>query len=282
MLAAARLEAVLNSEPEERLILPSKYNLYKIYQEVGSPLQESMMHDIVENHPDSRYAAILTNPNVSLTNLENTQEVRYAALFKAFKAQEYLEVITGTEEAIDQFTGEPIVPKLELLKANAIGRLQGFQQFREALNYIALNYPNTPEGKKAQVLVEEQIPKLESTDFFDASTVKGTSNWKVVFPFSRIQHEEALELKKRLEESMKDLGYTYTVSRDIYNLDTEFVVVHGFPSETYAIGYAELLKNNKDYRITNENFVILSDNYKVVQVHKNLADYHNHLQTPKS
>ncbi len=282
MLASARLEAVLDSEPEERLILPSKYNLYKIYQEVGSPLQEPMKFDIIENHPESRYAAILTNPDASITTLQNTQEVRYAELFAAFKAQEYLQVITGTEEAIEQFTGEPIVPKLELLKANAIGRLQGFNQFREALNYIALNYPNTPEGKKAQILVTEQIPKLESTDFSEVSTAEGTSNWKVVFPFSRTKHEKALELKKRLETSISDLNYDYTVSRDIYDLQTEFVVVHGFPSQSYALGYVELLKNNKKYRIANENFVILSDNYKVVQVHKNLADYRNQLQTPKS
>jgi len=282
MLAAARLEAVLDSDPEERLILPSKYNLYKIYEEEGSPLQEPMKFDIIENHPESRYAAILTNPEAALTTLRNTQEVRYAELFTAFKAQEYLEVITGTEEAIEQFTGEPVVPKLELLKANAIGRLQGFNQFREALNYIALNYPNTPEGKKAQVLVAEQIPKLESTDFSEVTTAEGTSNWKVVFPFSRTQHDKALELKKRLDKSIKDLMYNYTVSRDIYDLQTEFIVVHGFPSQTYALGYVELLKNNKNYRISNENFVILSDNYKVVQVHKNLADYRNQLQTPKS
>ncbi len=282
MLASARLEAVLDSDPEERLILPSKYNLYKIYQEVGSPLQESMKRDIVENHPDSRYASILANPNVALTSLQNMQEIRYAELFRAYTEQEYLEVITGTEAAIDQFTGEPIVPKLELLKANAIGRLQGFEQFREALNYLALNYPNTPEGQKARTIVEDQIPKLESTVFTDASTARATSNWKLVFPFNRTRHQEALDLKKKLEESMKDLGYGYTVSRDIYDLETEFVVVHGFASESYALGYAELLRNNRNYRITNENFVILSDNYKVVQVHKNLADYRTQVQPPKS
>ena len=41
------------------------------------------------------------------------------------------------------------------------------------------------------------------------------------------------------------------------------------------------LKNNKDYRVTNENFVILSSNYKIIQVHKNLGDYKKSLLTPK-
>ena len=38
LLAAGKLEEVLKSNPEERLMLPSKYNLYKIYEEEGSPL----------------------------------------------------------------------------------------------------------------------------------------------------------------------------------------------------------------------------------------------------
>ena len=51
LLAAGKLEDVLKSDPEERLILPSKYNLYKIYEESGSPLAESMKQNIITNHP---------------------------------------------------------------------------------------------------------------------------------------------------------------------------------------------------------------------------------------
>lgn len=281
MLAASRLERVLASDPEERLVVPSKYNLYKIYQEVGSPLEESMKRDIVQNHPDSRYAALLSNPGIALSALENSPETLYAELFEAYREQRYLEVITGTEARINQFSGDPVVPKLELLKASAIGRLQGFEPYREALNYIALNYPNSPEGATARTIIEEQIPKLESREFSQATGAPGTGNWKVVFPIKRQRHQNALELKKRLEGSLKDLKYSNTVSLDIYDLEQEFVVVHGFPSMDYARGYVELLKNNRDYRISLDNFVILSTNYKVVQVHKNLEDYRRQLQPPK-
>ena len=281
MLAAARLERVLDSEPEERLILPSKYNLYKIYQEVGSPLQESMKQDILRNHPESRYAAILTNPEIRLSTLENSPETRYAQLFRAYREQEYLKVITGAEESINQFEGDPIVPKLELLKANAIGRLQGFEEFREALNYVALNYPNTEEGLQAQLIIDEQIPKLQNREFTDATGARGTGNWKVVFPFRRFLHTDAVAFKKQLEEILVELRYTNMVSGDIYNLEQEFVVVHGFPSRDFALCFVELLKKNRNYRIDRENFVILSSNYKVVQVHKNLEEYRSNLQSPK-
>ncbi|WP_445386320.1 type IX secretion system periplasmic lipoprotein PorW/SprE [Robiginitalea sp. IMCC44478] len=281
MLAAGKLEKVLASNPEERLILPSKYNLLKIYEAVDSPLWENMRSDIIQNHPDSRYAAILTNPEIELSALENSPDSRYGELFRAFREQRFLEVITGAEKSINQFTGDPIVPKLELLKANAIGRLQGFIAFKEALNYVALNYPNSPEGKQAQTMIDEQIPQLENKEFSRANDSKGRENWKVVFPFKRYQVEEAEKLAGKLEKSLKDLNYKNRVSRDIYDLEDAYVVVHGFPSRDFALGYLELLKNNKDYLIERENFVILSSNYKIIQVHKNIDDYRNTIQSPK-
>ena len=281
LLAAAKLEKVLASNPEERLVLPSKYNLYKIYEAAGSPLMEEMRMDIIKNHPESRYAAILTNPGVELSALANSPEARYAELFRAYGEQQFLEVITGSEESIQQFAGDPIVPKLELLKANAIGRLQGFEDFREALNYVALNYPNAEEGRQAQRMIEEQLPQMESREFTTSLSASGTGNWKVVFPFKRYQQEEAQALQELLEKSIADLRYGNQVSKDIYNLEDLFVVVHGFRSREYALGYAELLKNNRDYRVDRENFVILSANYKTLQIHKNLEEYRNQIQPPK-
>lgn len=281
LLAAGKLEKVLASNPEERLVLPSKYNLYKIYEEEGSPLMADMKADIVANHADSRYAEILLNPQAILANDSDSPDKRYEALFKKFNNQEFLQVITGSEENINRFTGEPIVPKFEMLKANAIGRLQGFEPFKEALNYVALTYPNNPEGKKAEQMISEQLPKLEPKEFSPETDSKGTSNWKVMFPFSRSDNQMALKLMELLEQSITDLKYKNRVSKDIYNLEEQFVVVHGFKSKDFALGYAELLKNNKDYLVAHKNFVILSENYKVIQVHKNLQDYLNTLITPK-
>ena len=281
LLAAEKLENVLASNAEERLILPSKYNLYKIYEEVDSPLKETMKADIIANHSDSRYAEILLNPQAVLADSSDSPEKRYENLFKQYQEQHFLQVITGAEENINRFTGDPIVPKFEMLKANAIGRLQGFELFKEALNYVALTYPNNPEGKKAEQMIAEHLPKLEQKEFSPETDSKGTSNWKVVFPFKRSNNEKALKLMELLEKSITDLKYKNKISKDIYNLEDQFVVVHGFKSKDYALGYAELLKNNKDYRVADENFVVLSENYKIIQVHKNIIDYRNTLLTPK-
>nr|WP_299071449.1 hypothetical protein [uncultured Allomuricauda sp.] len=281
LLAASKLERVLEADPEERLILPSKYNLYKIYEETGSPLALDMKQNIISNHPDTRYAEILLNPQAVLEGNTDSPDARYASLYKLYQQQEFLQVITMSQNYINKFTGDPIVPKFEMLKANAIGRLQGFEPFKEALNYVALTYPNNPEGKKAEQMVAEQLPKLAKKEFSPETGSSGAGNWKVVFPFKIKDNEKALKLKERLEESITDLKYKNIVSKDIYNLEDQFVVVHGFKSKDFALGYAELIKKNKDYRIKDENFVVLSDNYKIIQVHKNLESYKEQISTPK-
>ncbi len=281
LLAADKLERVLASDPEERLVLPSKYNLYKIYEESGSPLALEMKQNIINNHPDTRYAEILLNPQAILANNAESPDQKYTQLFQKLEAQHYLEVITLSQEYIDRFTGDPIVPKFELLKANAIGRLQGFEAFKEALNYVALTYPNNPEGKKAEMIVAEQLPKLADKAFSPETGSEGTGNWKVVFEFKVANNEKALKLMERLQEVVDDLKYKNTLSKDIYNLEEQFVVVHGFKSQEFALGFAELIKNNRDYRIKDENFVILSSNYKIILVHKNLAEYKSQILTPK-
>lgn len=281
-LAADRLQKVLDNNPEERLILPAKYNLYKIFEEGDNiGLADQMKQNIITNHADSRYAEILLNPQAVFTGNDDGPDAKYNTLFKAYRDQRFLEVITRSQDYINQFTGDPIVPKFEMLKANAIGRLQGFEPFKEALNYVALTYPNNPEGKKAEDMVANQLPKLANKEFSLDSISKGTKNWKVVFTFDRRSDEKAEKLKKRLEEVIKDLRYKNIVSKDIYDLEIEFVVVHGFKGRDFALGFSELIKKNKDYLIKDDNFVISSTNYQTIQVHKNFKEYQEQLLTPK-
>ncbi len=280
-LATAKLNLVLAAQPEERLVVPAKYNLYKIYKETQNSLAEDLKQDILTRHSDSRYAGILINPQAATEEYTTHPDAVYAALYKLYEQQQFIEVLNQSDAYIDTLTGDPIVPKLELLRAQTIGRLQGWDALQKALNYVALTYPNHPEGKKATQLLAEQLPKWKNSDFAEEVETSGTGNWKVAFPFSVTDREKAIRLMERLEEILEELEYTNSISQDIYTASSLFVVVHGFPSKDFALGFAELIKNNKDYRVTDENFVVLSNNYKTIQIHKNLDAYIVHLLTQK-
>ncbi|XLS29318.1 tetratricopeptide repeat protein [Flavobacteriaceae bacterium M23B6Z8] len=270
--AADKLETLLANKPEEKLVLPAKYNLYKIYQITNNETGAfNMKREIITNHPNSRYAEILQNPEAILSQDANSPEALYTALYKRYEAQEYEEVIQQAEKHVRTFTGEDIAPKFEMLKTNAEGKLYGFESYKKGLNYIALNYPNNIIGKEAQRIAEDAEARLANPAFVTGSD---NTKWKLIFPLQRTDTTAVNKLLEKLTQAVKDQPQRkLKLSKDIYDPNMLFVVVHGLLSSERALGFAELLKNNKDYRIRNENFVILSKNYKTVQVHKNLEAY---------
>jgi hypothetical protein len=58
----------------------------------------------------------------------------------------------------------------------------------------------------------------------------------------------------------------------MYNSNVIFVVVHGLKSIQAANGFGVLLKD-KEQHIEREHFGISSQNYQIIQIHKNLETY---------
>ena len=271
-LAAERLETLLTKNPEERLVLPSKYNLYKIYNEIGNASRRDYYkNDITANYPDSRYAEIINNPDAALATDESSPEYKYNQLFKAFEASKYEEVISGCDTYITVYNGNEIVPKLELLKATALGRRDGFEAYKKALNFVALNYPNSEEGKKAQFIYSTTIPRLADSSFIDDDA---SNSFKLVYSFDVNDNEAAQAVHDTISSAINYLNYRQmSVSRDYYSPEQQLVVVHGLDSKLGALGFGELLKDNKRYKLKPAYFSISRDNYKIIQIHKNLAAY---------
>ena len=273
-LAKSKFEMVLKSNPEERLILPSKYNLYKIYSLLGQPDEADIAkNDIVSNFPESRYATILSNPELVTVHDENSPESIYESIYKQHENQEYDEVISKCENYINIFDGEPIVSKLELLKATATGRLLGFEPYSKAINYVAITYANTPEGQKAQDIETNVLPKLENNTFVADSVA---NNYNVVFKFENAEATEINTFKDTLDKVLKTIKYyNLSTSVDVYNPNTKLVLVHGLKNSVVAKTFDQLFTKEDKKKIKKSFFVISSPNYQTVQIHKNLEAYLN-------
>ena len=271
-LSQNKLEQLLKQFPEDRLVLPTKYNLYKVYSLLGlSQSQAILKKDIIENHKDSRYAAILLNPELALLNNENSPQSLYNNLYTQFELGNYQEVIDGCDLQITRLDGDEIVPKLELLKATSRARLYGFEAYKEGLNFVALNYPSSLEGKKAAQMYSTIIPELANKAFVEDST---QTNFKVVFKFDRSEVEEINTFETALSTAVEEVDYfNLTVSRDGYNTNTIFVVVHGLKSVQGALGFVKILETENELIISKPYFGISSRNYQIVQIHKNAERY---------
>lgn len=272
-LASDKLEALLKNNPEERLVLPAKYNLYKIYQETGQTAKENQWkQNILTNHADSRYAKIIRNPREYRAG-EDTPEAVYADVYRKYLDGQYELVIQKSDEYITKFTGDPIVPKFELLKAVAIGRYQGYDKYKEALNFVALNYPLSEEGKKAQELYDNAIPPM-AFQKFDENDPDDSYNLIYVFPKDSLGIEMAQKLSDTLSHAIANMDYgKLKVSIDTYSAEKIFVAIHGLDSHLGAKGFGVILRDEEDYQIKKEFFVVSSGNYETILIHKNLEDY---------
>ncbi|WP_426090589.1 tetratricopeptide repeat protein [Flavobacterium sp. DSR3-2] len=269
-LAIAKLEQFLINNPEEKLTPPAMYNLYKLYQITDVNRAAEMKNNISAQFPDSRYAQIINNTNPNGISQNETPESVYKKWYKLFQQEQFVTVLENADVLISQFSGDEIVSKFELLKANAIGKLKGLSAYKNALQVVADNYPNSEEGKNAQVILTEQIPFLENMEF----KTTDSNNWKILFLVGSRddKNTKALEEKIKLfiaSENLQKLYYSY----DIYTEKENFITIHGIKSRVYSDEIALVLKENVKYKMAEPAIVISGDNYKVIQIKKNLETY---------
>ncbi len=271
-LSAEKLEKVLANKPEDKLIIPTKYYLIKVYELLNSPLVDQYKNDILTNHPNSRYAAIIRNPQQVVSSDGNSPEELYSRLYRNYEAQNYEEVISKSKKYIDLFNGDDIVPKFEILKATADGKLNGFEAYKKGLDFVALNYPNKSEGKEAQNIIDNTLPRFAKNKSFKSED--GGRSFKLVYVYQKIDTAAINPAYDSIGAVMKrkDLRFLKT-SKDVYDPAKLFVVVHGFSTANAAKGFADIMLKNKNYKIDHENFVILTENYEILQIHKNLETY---------
>ncbi|TDE06772.1 type IX secretion system periplasmic lipoprotein PorW/SprE [Flavobacterium hiemivividum] len=269
-LASNRLEQLLQNSPEEKLILPTMYNLYKIYQITNSSKAAAMKDRINSQYPNSRYAQIINKTNLEGPALSDSPEEAYDKLYKRYENEEFLVVLEQSDEMINQFSGDEIVSKFEFLKANTLGKLKGLKAYKNALQFVVDNYPNSEEGKKAQEILKDQIPFLEKLEL----TTAESKNWKILYrvPASDVNSTKLVEEKiKKLTSiaSYKDLSY----SVDEYSGTENLIVIHGINSEEYARNISTTLREKNDFKVVVPAIILSNENYKIIQIKKNLDVY---------
>jgi tetratricopeptide (TPR) repeat protein len=269
-LAATRLEQLLVYQPDEKLILPTKYNLYKIYQITNPSQAESLKSEIISQYPNSRYVQIITNTAPLDGSANDTPVGEYENLYRLFQQEYFTSVLEKVDGLINHFAGEPIIPKFELLKANAIGKLYGLEAYKKAIQYVADNYATSNEGKEALEIIKTQIPLLEQLNF----TKTDSKNWRVLFKIDKNDEKSSAAIESKLalffaNENVEKLNYTC----DLYTEKESFISIHGIHSESYALFVAALFAENGKFKIAQPGIVISNENYKIVQIKKNLEAY---------
>ncbi len=154
-LAIKRLERFLKEEPKEKLILPAKYHLYKMYKKTGNTKAAQIKQEIVSNYPDSRYAQLIQNPDKLAYNDADTPESHYEQVYCDYEYAKFNKVLDACNKAIVKYEDDPIQAKFELLKAYTQYKINNDKAaFIKNLEFIIANYPKTEEGTHAQEMLD--------------------------------------------------------------------------------------------------------------------------------
>jgi hypothetical protein len=242
--------------------------LYLIAQELNNPSEQNQWKNkILNEYPDSEYATLLLNPE-ELKNSENNPLNIYKRLYKSYENKQYEYVVNESDKYAKKFIGRPISPKFDLLKAYATAKIEGSEAYLEALNYVALTYPQSDEGKFAQQQYNKLKRELTSKGFAADTDDK---NYKLIYYFN--DTDELNAFTTELTTAFETLDYDFKTTEEIYNSGQRFVVIHGLNSMLGAEGLAEILV--KDDLISQEfnYFAISEENYSTIQIYKNLDDY---------
>jgi tetratricopeptide (TPR) repeat protein len=158
-LAILRLERLATLQPQKQLILPINWHLYQIYTNLNN-VEKSEIHKnvILTKYSETKFAQVILNPNkkgeekeVAISEVEKVYKEMYY-LYKDFK---FDEVIVKINEFVAKVPNSNLVPKFELLKAYAIGKYQDVEAYKIALDFVAVSYGGTEEGKKAKAILQQ-------------------------------------------------------------------------------------------------------------------------------
>lgn len=265
-LAITSFEDILVNTPQSKLVLPTYYNLFQLYGDLNNEKALFYKQKILSEYPESRYASAINNTAI---NADITADSEFNLLYKKVEEGWFREANLEIDALLKKYDGDELNAKFDMLKAKISARLFGLSAYKEALQKMVKNYPKADETKKIESILSSDIPALEALQF--GATAK-TYNLVFITNYpNEISHKNLIE---KLNQYAKVSGdRKVSVSNDIYKVDKNMIVLHGILNKVTAESVANYLKEHKDYKLKDTPIIISNEDYKVVQVNKNLEEY---------
>ena len=149
--------------------LESYYASYRICGKLDDKEgQEAYRQKIVTEYPESKYAAVLSQPDY----LERTKEMLmmqdslYADTYAAYSKGEFKTVFANYNNMATNYSMSSLMPKFAFLNALSIGKTQKEEPFYQALTELVEKYPQsdvTPMCKDILALMSQGLEAKQGT-----------------------------------------------------------------------------------------------------------------------
>jgi len=158
--------------------------LYKSFKAQGNLKYIEVRNDIIKNDSLSRFAKILLK-NQDLLMDNNKSLALVDSLKKMFNNQDFEKIIESVNSNIDVIESEDILIKLELLKAQSYGRLEGVKKYNELLKGLSKKYSDNQKVADLNKIISKLNRKWKEPG--RANLSKG---FKLIFVVSNMDFEK--------------------------------------------------------------------------------------------
>jgi len=278
-LSSNTLETLLTYKPEEDIKLPTYYYLYKNYKKLNYQSKQKKYKDIIlTEYPDSRYASIINNPEQINKGGKEGIDYQYENLIKKFGNRKFRKAIELSDIIIKNYPLDEIIPKIELIRALAIGKLGTPKEYKIALEYVMYNYPNDDVSETSKKYLGD-LAKDNKRKF----DFKNTEKPRIVFYTDK--NVDFSKLKSSID--YKVWQKKLRISESSFSYEKNVFVIFNFKDWKQALEFKKdyisekLIKNS----IADKNvktFIISQYNFNILQRRKNIDSYlSNKIETGK-
>jgi len=269
-LSAKTLETLLEYNPEEDIKLPTYYYLYKNYKSLKHPKKQNKYKSIItDKYPNSRYAAIINNPEYINKDGKQGVDLLYENLIKNFRERNFRKAITISDVIIKNYPTENVMPKVELIKALVVGKLGTPQEYEKSLKYVMYNYPNDDVSERAKIYLSD-LDRDEKRKF----NFSNKKRPRIVF------YADADTDLSKIKSSIdyKIWQKKLSTSTSSFSHDKNVFVIFNFKNWKQAEDFKNdflsqdlMVENNLDKNV--EIFIISQYNFNILQRKKNINFY---------
>lgn len=159
----------INRFPDHYRVPLALYYLYRVNKDANIQLANSSRQQLIDSHPDSEYAKILSDPNYLETRMKeaNRAEEVYNEAFREWKNGNSEAVIDICNNAENEFPDSELLPKFMLLKAYARAPSVNEKTLKEELSVITSRYPDSEEATRASEMIafiNKKVPALKEEE----------------------------------------------------------------------------------------------------------------------
>ncbi len=286
------LETLLNKFPDTEHAVEAYYYLYLNYTDLNDSTKAQFYYNkIMSEYPDSPFAIYLKDPNNenALMTEEKKIQLYYENTYEEFENGNYQVVLNRMNQGREEFGQEhKMAAKYDLLRAMAIGNVEGEKEYVNALRGVILKYNNTPEQTYAREMLrflkgdEEAFGEEVSQEDLNQFKIEDDKlHYVIVLLYGgngNTVNNAKISINKFSDDNFKDWRLRSTSMYLNQENKTHLILIRRFQDKTQAMEYFDEYEANKEKFLNTgefsyDVFAINQINYREVITKKSANAY---------